>query len=110
MTGSTLNDGVTTRPATATDLATFTIADQQLNGFTVPKLYDSNGPHVRVFFVLSDGTGNDAINDPQHINNEGLLWEWRGGEKNARITGQQDFEKAAMEKRLGKNGKCLCPL
>ena len=49
------------------------MAEQQLNGFAVPKLYDAADPHVRIFFVLPDGTGNDAINDPTHITNIGLL-------------------------------------
>ena len=75
MTDTTLIDGVATRPATATDLATFKIAEQKLNGMLVPKLYDATDPHARVFYVLSDGTGNDAINDPEHMTNVGILNE-----------------------------------
>jgi hypothetical protein len=68
-----LVDGVTTRPATATDLATVQVACQQLDGFSVPQLYDSSDPHARVYLMLMDGTGNDAINDPQHTTNIGIL-------------------------------------
>jgi hypothetical protein len=68
-----LIDGVTTRPATAADLATFTAAGERLNGFEVPKLYDSSDANVRVFVVLFDGTGNNVANDPQHATNVGIL-------------------------------------
>jgi hypothetical protein len=57
-----LDDGVRTVPATQADLATFKIAEQQLNGFSVSGLYDPNDIHARVFFVLADGTGNDVSN------------------------------------------------
>jgi Ca2+-binding RTX toxin-like protein len=67
-------DGVSTCPTTATDLATYDVAEQQVNGFVVPKLYDATNPHVRVYFVLADGTGNDlAKDDPLHASNVGLL-------------------------------------
>lgn len=73
MTNTALIDGVPTDLATATELASFKLADQQLNGFVVPKLYDPANPHVRVFYVLSDGTGNDANNKDLTKTNIGLL-------------------------------------
>lgn len=66
-------DGVDVTPASAVQLATYAVAEQQLDAFKVPRLYDAADPHARVFVALFDGTGNDAVRDPQHITNVGLL-------------------------------------
>jgi hypothetical protein len=42
-----LDDGVRTVPATQADLATFKIAEQQLNGFSVSGLYDPNALQIK---------------------------------------------------------------
>ena len=66
-------DGVDVTPASAAQLATYVLAEAQLDAFRVPKLYDAADPHARVFLALFDGTGNDAVKDPQHITNVGWL-------------------------------------
>lgn len=66
-------DGVDVTPASAAQLATYALAEAQLDAFKVPKLYDAADPHARVFVALFDGTGNDAVKDPQHITNVGRL-------------------------------------
>lgn len=66
-------DGVDVVPATTAQLASYTQAKAQLDAFKVPALYDSKDIHARVFFALFDGTGNDAIKDPEHITNVGRL-------------------------------------
>lgn len=67
------NDGVDVKVATSEHLASYSKAQAQLDAFKVPNLYDSNDPNARVFIALFDGTGNDAINDPAHITNVGIL-------------------------------------
>lgn len=67
------SDGVDVRRATAEQLASYDIAQKQIDGFHVPQLYNQNDPNSRVFVALFDGTGNDAIHDPEHITNVGLL-------------------------------------
>lgn len=66
-------DGVDVTPASAAQLGTYAVAEQLLDAFKVPKLYDAADTHARVFIALFDGTGNDAIKDPQHITNVGRL-------------------------------------
>ncbi|MFZ6776739.1 phospholipase effector Tle1 domain-containing protein [Undibacterium sp. Ji83W] len=67
------SDGVDVTQATPAQLATYTKAETEINAFKVPQLYDSKDPNSRVFVALFDGTGNDAIHDPKHITNVGLL-------------------------------------
>ncbi|MFZ6677496.1 phospholipase effector Tle1 domain-containing protein [Undibacterium sp. Tian12W] len=69
------SDGVDVKQATPEQLATYTKAEAQINAFEVPQLYDAKDPDARVFVALFDGTGNDAIKDPKHITNVGLLKE-----------------------------------
>ena len=35
-------DGVSTRPVTDADIATFTVGEKQISNFKVPQLYDSH--------------------------------------------------------------------
>lgn len=42
-------------------------------GFQVPALFDSKNPHSRFFLACMDGTGNDAIDDPEHETNVGKI-------------------------------------
>lgn len=67
------NDGVDVKVATPEDLATYNRAQAQVDAFKVPAIYDSHDPHARVFIANFDGTGNDAINDPKHLTNIGIL-------------------------------------
>ncbi|MFZ6734762.1 phospholipase effector Tle1 domain-containing protein [Undibacterium sp. Ji42W] len=67
------NNGVDVKVATPEDLATYTRAQAQVDAFKVPAIYDSSDPHARVFIANFDGTGNDAINDPDHLTNIGIL-------------------------------------
>ncbi|BBB68721.1 hypothetical protein UNDYM_4468 [Undibacterium sp. YM2] len=67
------NDGVDVKIATPEQLASYTKAQEQIDAFKVPNLYDAKNPNARVFVALFDGTGNDAINDPAHITNVGLF-------------------------------------
>jgi hypothetical protein len=39
----------------------------------LPKLHDAKDPHSRLFVMALDGTQNDAINDPTHATNVGLI-------------------------------------
>lgn len=66
-------NGVDVTVATPEQLATYAVAEHQLNAFEVPRLYTSSDPNSRVFFALFDGTGNDAIKDPKNLTNVGLL-------------------------------------
>lgn len=69
------SDGVDVKQATPEQLAMYTRAEAEINAFKVPQLYDAKDPNARVFVALFDGTGNDAIKDPKHITNVGLLKE-----------------------------------
>jgi Ca2+-binding RTX toxin-like protein/subtilisin-like proprotein convertase family protein len=67
-------DGITGQLATETDLASYDFAEQQLNGMQTPTFGNfSQDPDVKVYFVLQDGTRNDANNDPNHLTNVGIL-------------------------------------
>ncbi len=67
-------DGIKGWLATKTDLASYDFAKQQLNAMQTPKFGNfSQDPNARVYFVLQDGTRNDAINDPNHLTNIGIL-------------------------------------
>ncbi len=66
-------DGVDVKQVTPEQLAGYAKAQAQIDAFKVPQLYDKTDPNARVFIALFDGTGNDAVNDPQHITNVGLL-------------------------------------
>lgn len=67
------SNGVDVVAATAQQLASFITANQKLNAFKIDKIFDSKDENARVFFALFDGTGNDAIADPQNISNIGIL-------------------------------------
>ncbi|GAB3346535.1 phospholipase effector Tle1 domain-containing protein [Lysobacter tyrosinilyticus] len=61
-----LNDGVSHYPADAHDLQTYKDAQSALAQHRVPLLLHANNPHERLFVASFDGTGNDAVNDPEH--------------------------------------------
>ncbi len=56
-------DGVSTIPATASDLASFDQASGQLATFSAPVLHDSAKPNDRLFVAAFDGTGNSIAKD-----------------------------------------------
>nr|WP_298120625.1 DUF2235 domain-containing protein [uncultured Pseudoxanthomonas sp.] len=56
-------DGVSTIPATASDLASFPHASEQLAGLSAPVLHDSGRSDDRLFIAAFDGTGNSMMRD-----------------------------------------------
>ncbi|TQM05693.1 putative alpha/beta hydrolase family protein DUF2235 [Pseudoxanthomonas sp. 3HH-4] len=56
-------DGVSTITATASDLASFPHASEQLAGFSAPVLHDSGRSDDRLFIAAFDGTGNSMMRD-----------------------------------------------
>ncbi|MBB3228666.1 hypothetical protein FHW69_003308, partial [Luteibacter sp. Sphag1AF] len=68
-----LQDGVSTYPASATDMRFFQGAADILNTLPVPTLYRTTDPQTRLFVAAFDGTGNDVDGDPEHATNVALL-------------------------------------
>lgn len=68
-----LEDGVGTRPATASELAAFHDAEATLSGMQVPRLYRAAAPDERLFVACFDGTWNDMREDPEHVTNVGRM-------------------------------------
>lgn len=70
-----LSDGVSTYPATTADLGTYAQAQLALSQLQTPVLYHASNPHERLFVACFDGTGNDAIDDPEHATHVGRFKE-----------------------------------
>lgn len=70
-----LSDGVGHSVAAAERTGQYDADREQLTkaGFQVPVLFDSRNPHSRFFLACMDGTGNDAIDDPEHETNVGRI-------------------------------------
>lgn len=66
------DDGVPYQTATAS-LPIYAEARRQLAAFEEPVLLHAGNSHERLFVAAFDGTGNDMVNDPQHITNVGLI-------------------------------------
>ena len=64
-----LGDGVSHYPATVQDMQQFAAASDSLSKMQTPVLHDARNPASRMFVASFDGTGNDAINDPEHATN-----------------------------------------
>lgn len=64
-----LGDGVSHYPATVQDMQQFAAASESLSKMPTPVLHDAKNPASRMFVASFDGTGNDAINDPEHETN-----------------------------------------
>lgn len=64
-----LGDGVSHYPATVQDMQQFAAASESLSKMQTPVLHDAKNPASRMFVASFDGTGNDAINDPEHETN-----------------------------------------
>jgi hypothetical protein len=52
-------------------LRSFDDGKEVLSELYVPRLFDTSDAHQRLFVANFDGTGNDAVNDPEHITNVG---------------------------------------
>lgn len=70
-----LSDGVGHSTAAAAMTSRYNADREELAkaGFKVPILFDSKNPHSRFFLACMDGTGNDAIDDPEHETNVGKI-------------------------------------
>lgn len=70
-----LSDGVGLSAASAEKKERYNTNHEQLAkaGFQLPALFDSKNPHSRLFVACMDGTGNDAIDDPEHETNVGRI-------------------------------------
>jgi hypothetical protein len=84
-----LEDGVGYYPADVHDMATFETARRSLSAMPAPVLHHAGNPRERLFVAGFDGTGNDAIRNPQHATNIGEIREQlqtlqKGGNKNIR--------------------------
>lgn len=64
-----LNDGVSHYEADERKLDTYRDAEQTMGTFSAPILVRSDDPHARLFIAAFDGTGNDAVHDPEHRTN-----------------------------------------
>ncbi len=62
-------DGVSTYPADAHDIQTYSEASQALSEFHIPILLRDIGPNDRLFVACFDGTGNDKNSNPEHATN-----------------------------------------
>lgn len=79
-----LGDGVRTDPA-ASRLPIYADDRAQLVSFEEPILIHADHPHERLFMAALDGTGNDAIHDPEHATNVALIARQVEQAGNARI-------------------------
>ena len=79
-----LGDGVRADPA-ASRLPIYTEGRVQLASFEEPILIHADHPHERLFIAALDGTGNDAIHDPEHATNVALIARQVEEAGNARI-------------------------
>ena len=64
-----LEDGVSYYPADAHDMLTFEDAKRDLARFSAPILVHAGHPHERLYIAAFDGSGNDALKDPEHATN-----------------------------------------
>jgi len=62
-------DGVSTYPASTSDMQLYPSASAQLSRFKAPVLLHSDNPHERLYVAAFDGTGNDKDKDPLHTTN-----------------------------------------
>ena len=79
-----LGDGVRTDPV-ASRLSIYAEVRAQLAAFDEPVLIHAGHPHERLFIAALDGTGNDAIHDPEHATNVALVARQVGQAGNVRI-------------------------
>ncbi|HEX5307067.1 MAG TPA: DUF2235 domain-containing protein, partial [Dyella sp.] len=68
-----LSDGVPHYPENKDRRGIYTQDREFLASFQVPVLNHADNPHEHLFVAAFDGTGNDAINDPQHQTNVAMI-------------------------------------
>lgn len=64
-----LSDGTSFYPADSTRLEMYDAAHEQLARFDAPVMVRAGAPHQYLFVAGMDGTGNDAVADPEHKTN-----------------------------------------
>lgn len=62
-------DGVSTYPASSSDMQLYRDANVALSRFKSPVFLHSNDAHERLYVAAFDGTGNDKFKDPLHATN-----------------------------------------
>jgi len=62
-------DGVSTYPASGSDMQLYRNASEALSRFKAPVLLHSDNAHERLYVAAFDGTGNDKFKDPLHATN-----------------------------------------
>jgi hypothetical protein len=80
-----LNDGVSHYEADERKLGTYRDAERALSEFNVPILVRSDDPHARLFVAAFDGTGNDAVHDPEHQTNVARIADQINKQEDSRI-------------------------
>ena len=80
-----LNDGVSHYEADERKLETYRDAEQTMSTFSVPILVRSDDPHARLFIAAFDGTGNDAVHDPEHRTNVARIADQVNAQEDERI-------------------------
>lgn len=66
-------DKVPVTPMTAEQIAQLHAKVDEARALKLPQLHDTKDPHSKMFVMGLDGTQNDAINDPKHMTNIGLI-------------------------------------
>jgi hypothetical protein len=67
--GELPRDGVSTYPASDSDMQLYQDASVALSRFQAPVFLHSGDPHERLYVAAFDGTGNDKFKDPLHATN-----------------------------------------
>lgn len=66
-------DGTRMVPVTRQVFHLYDQAQHSLSGLSTPILLHTNNPHDRLFIANFDGTGNDAVHDPEHMTAIGIF-------------------------------------
>ena len=66
-------DNVPVTPMNAEQITQLHTKVDEARALKLPQLHDANDPHSRMFVMALDGTQNDAINNPKHMTNIGLV-------------------------------------
>lgn len=68
-------DKVPVTPMSAEQIARLHAKVDETRDLQLPQIHDAKDPHSRLFVMALDGTQNDAMNDPLHATNIGLISE-----------------------------------
>lgn len=66
-------DRVPATPMSAEQIAQLHAKVDETRALPLPQLHNAQNPHSRLFMMALDGTQNDAVNDPMHSTNVGLI-------------------------------------